>query len=237
MLHTLIMSILTSRFGHSSNVNRLYDRPWTSYDSPYVTQSGNVHPYFMILTLCECPCTFLRLLFCPTPCVHMLPPMMVYIQVHILATHPCVLWIVVMVCVRRMMMRMWWVLCITARTHKEFLCLFCMVVCVLAVTKNTHTHYTHMHSTHTHMSFCWVSFCWVSFCYSAHTHIWSHPSVVGPSSFSLGCCCCCCCRWIWRWWDCVTAFESWFSPTGYISHWPAQRQGGIFCDHLSGFAR
>jgi hypothetical protein len=67
MLHTLIMSILTSGFGHSSNVNQLYDQPWTSYDCPYVTHSANVHPYFMIWTLCECPCTFLRLLFCPTP--------------------------------------------------------------------------------------------------------------------------------------------------------------------------
>jgi hypothetical protein len=72
-------------FWHSSKVNQLYDRPWTSYDCPYVTHSANVHPYFMIWTLCKSPCTFLRLLFCPTPCVHMLPPMMVYMQVH----HPC----------------------------------------------------------------------------------------------------------------------------------------------------
>jgi hypothetical protein len=85
MLHTFIMSILTSRFGHSLNVNQLHDRPWTSYDCPYVTHSANVHLYFMTWTLCGCPCTFLRLLFCATPCVHTLPPMMVFIQVH----HPC----------------------------------------------------------------------------------------------------------------------------------------------------
>ena len=150
MLHTLIMSILTSRFGYSSNVNRLYDRPWTSYDSPYVTQPGNVHPYFMIFTLGECPCTFLRLLFCPTPCVHMLPPMMVYIQVHILATHPCVLWIVVMVCVRRMMMRLWWVLCNSTHTQGVFVPFLHGCVCACCYKKYTHTLHTHAQHTHTH---------------------------------------------------------------------------------------
>jgi hypothetical protein len=171
MLHTLIMSNLTSPFGHSSNVNQR-----TTNDYPYATHSYNVHPYFTLWILFECQSTVLRLLFCPTPCVHMLPPMMVYIQVHILATHPCVLWIVVMVCVRRMMMRLWWVLCNSTHTQGVFVPFLHGCVCACCYKKYTHTTHTCTCTAHTHT---WVFVEWVFVTAHTHTHTHLIPSVSG----------------------------------------------------------